>query len=44
MGSKGKDYTPEEAAKHILTLAKMVAKSNQDKKEAEAIWKKSGGK
>lgn len=37
-----KDYTPEEAAKHIRTLAKLVHQSNQDKKAAEAIWKASG--
>ena len=34
----------DDAAKHVLTLAKAVAKSIKDKETAEKIWKASKGK
>ena len=43
MASKDSKDDAAKAAKHIRTLAKAVAKSNADKKEAEAIWKASHG-
>jgi hypothetical protein len=39
-----KDDKHTEAAKHIRVLAQLVHQSNQDKKQAEAIWKASSGK